>query len=43
MDKSIPIRELCLDVGLSQEEAERRVPVGTPAVFRGAAFLWGRS
>ena len=34
MDKSIPIRELCLDVGLSQEEAERRVPVGTPAVFR---------
>ena len=35
MDKSIPIRELCLDVGLSQEEAERRVPVGTPAVFAG--------
>ncbi len=33
-DKSIPIRELYLDVGLSQEEAARRVPVGTPAVYR---------
>lgn len=42
MDKSIPIRELCLDVGLSQEEAERRVPVGTPAVFRGGCFPLGQ-
>ena len=30
MDKSIPIRELCLDVGLSQEEAERRRAGGHP-------------
>ena len=42
MDKSIPIRELCLDVGLSQEEAERRMPVGTPAVFRGGCFPLGQ-
>ena len=34
MDKSQPIRELCIDVGLSQEEAQRRVPIGTPAVYR---------
>ena len=34
MDKSLPIRELCIDVGLTQEEAEARIPIGTPAVYR---------
>ena len=34
MDKSLPIRELWIDVGLSQEEAEKRIPIGTPAVYR---------
>lgn len=34
MNKSQPIREMYLDIGLSQEEAQRRVPVGTPAVYR---------
>lgn len=34
MDKSLPIRELCIDVGMSQEEAEQRIPIGTPAVYR---------
>ena len=34
MDKAMPISELCLDVGLSQEEAQSRIPVGTPAVYR---------
>ena len=34
MDKSLPIRELWLDVGLEQEEAEKRIPIGTPAVYR---------
>ena len=34
MNRSQPIRELYLDVGLSQEEAERRIPIGTPAVYR---------
>ena len=34
MDKSQPIKELCIDVGLSQEEAQRRIPLGTPAVYR---------
>lgn len=40
MDQSLPIRELWLDVGLSREEAEKRIPVGTPAVYRtGCAAL----
>lgn len=34
MDKSVPVDELYLDVGLSHEEALRRIPVGTPGTFR---------
>ena len=34
MDKSLPIRELWLDVGLEQDEAQKRIPIGTPAVYR---------
>ena len=34
MDKSLPIRELWIDVGLSQEEVEKRIPIGTPAIYR---------
>ena len=34
MDKARTIRELTVDVGLSQEEAQRRVPIGTPMVYR---------
>ena len=34
MDKSLPIRELWLDVGMEQEEAEKCIPIGTPAVYR---------
>ena len=32
--KSIPISQLLVDVGMSQEQALRAVPVGTPMVFR---------
>jgi len=32
-----PIEELWIDAGLSQEEAHKRIPVGTPVVY-GAAF-----
>ncbi|MCL1828262.1 MAG: hypothetical protein FWG32_02070 [Oscillospiraceae bacterium] len=32
-DKPLPADELYIDVGLSQEEAEKRVPLGTAAVF----------
>ena len=34
MDRALPIQDLYLDTGLSQEEAQRRIPVGTPAVYR---------
>ena len=34
MDKSQPMRELAVDVGLTQEEAQRLIHVGTPAVYR---------
>ena len=42
MDKSQPIRELRIDVGLSQEEARRLIPVGTPAVCRGGCAPLGK-
>lgn len=49
MDKSQPIKDLFIDVGLSQEEAEQKIPVGTPAVYRtgcsplGADLLCGKA
>jgi putative aminopeptidase FrvX len=33
MKSPLPLEKLSIDVGLSQEEAERLVPIGTPAVF----------
>ena len=41
MDKSLPIKDLFIDVGLSQEEAERRIPIGTPAAYRGGCAPLG--
>ena len=41
MDKSLPIKDIYIDVGLSQEEAERRIPIGTPAVYRGGCAPLG--
>lgn len=32
-DKTIPLEELWIDTGLSQAEAARRIPIGTPVVF----------
>ena len=34
MGRSVPIRDLVIDVGLSKEEACKRIPIGTPAVYR---------
>ena len=34
MDKSTPISELYLDVGLSAGQAKKEIPIGTPVVFR---------
>lgn len=37
-DKSVPIQELRIDVGLTQEEAVQAIPVGTPIVYRESCF-----
>ena len=34
MRKSVPIPELRVDIGLTQEQAEQAVPIGTPMVYR---------
>ncbi len=40
-DKSVPMSDLYVDVGMSQEQAEKTVPIGTPMVFRGGSFALG--
>ena len=40
-NKSVPISELLIDVGLSQAQVEARIPVGTPVVYRGSCFPLG--
>ncbi len=41
MKKSIPIPELRIDIGMSQDEAVKAVPIGTPITFRGGCFALG--
>lgn len=40
-DKAIPLTDLFIDVGLTQAEAEERVPVGTPIAYRCGCFPLG--
>lgn len=40
-DKAVSMEDLCIDVGLSQEEAERRIPIGTPITYRCGCFALG--
>ncbi len=40
-DKAVPLAELRIDVGLTQEEAEANIPLGTPVSFREGCFLLG--
>ncbi|MFI3252965.1 MAG: M20/M25/M40 family metallo-hydrolase [Eubacteriales bacterium] len=48
-DKSMPISQLYVDVGLTQEEAEKEIPIGTPMTFVGTCqsmgehLLWGKA
>lgn len=42
MDRSQSIKDLYIDVGLSQEEAQRRIPIGTPAVYRTGCSSLGK-
>ena len=41
MDKSLSMDKLYIDVGLTQEEAERQIPLGTPAIFASSCDLFG--
>lgn len=41
MSKSLPIKDLCIDVGLSQDEAQKQIPIGTPAVYRTGCMALG--
>lgn len=40
-DKSVAIEDLLVDIGMSQEEAVKAVPIGTPIVYRGSCFALG--
>lgn len=40
-DRSVPLEELYIDTGLSQEEVEEKIPAGTPCVFRDGCFPLG--
>lgn len=42
-EKAPPIEDFYVDTGLSQEEAERLIPIGTPMVFRDTFTLLGES
>ena len=41
-EKAPEVKDLFVDVGLSQEEAERRVPIGTPMTYRAAFTRLGK-
>lgn len=43
MDVSVPISESYLDVGLSQEEVQEKIPIGTPITFAGECFTLGEN
>lgn len=42
-EKSIPLDELYIDIGLSQQQVEAAVPVGTPVVYRESCFRLGNN
>ena len=40
-DEAVKTDDLCIDVGMTQEEAEKAVPPGTPAIYDAAAEPFG--
>lgn len=42
-DKAVPLADLFIDIGMTQEQAEKAVPIGTPIVYRGSCFALGES
>ena len=43
MSKSIDAKKLCIDVGFTQEEAQEKIPLGTPVVFAGSCRELGEN
>ena len=43
MDKSLPVDKMYIDIGMSQEEAEKAVPLATPIVYDGGAQMLGEN
>ncbi len=41
MDKTIPMEDLLIDVGLTEEEAKARIPLGTPVSFASRCMPFG--
>ncbi len=42
-EKAIDVKNMFIDVGLSQEEAVEKIPLGTPCVFVGGCFELGEN
>ncbi len=40
-DRSVPLEELYIDTGLTQDEVDQLIPAGTPCVFRDGCFPMG--
>lgn len=43
MDKSLPVDKMFIDIGMTQEEAEKAVPLATPIVYDGGAQMLGEN
>ena len=43
MDKALPIDKMYIDIGMTQEEAEKAVPLATPIVYDGGAQMLGEN
>lgn len=43
MDKPLPIDKLFIDIGMTQEQAEKNVPLGTPGVYAAGAYRIGEN
>ncbi len=41
--KALPLTELRIDIGLTQEEAQALIPIGTPVVYKQGEFRLGES
>ena len=43
MDKAIPLGEIRVDAGMSQKEAEKKIPIGTPITYKTKGYRIGKN